>query len=153
MSDAWKSVIEADIKDAEFAPSSPIPDGNYTAFVSNIVAKTFESKAKGLEVTYVITDEGDSKNREIRDYLVITLADGSYNKSGGAKVKKLMMECGLSTEAILKFKFPEFDSKAFGDFKKLLEQSVVIEVKAQVQKKGKNVGKTYARVYSFKAAA
>jgi hypothetical protein len=154
MSDAWKAVIEADLKDAEYTPSAPIPDGEYQGFVSNVVAKTFESKSKGLEVTFVVKDaDGEGKNREIKDYLVIVLADGSFNKTGPAVAKKLMMECGLKPEEITKFKFPEFDKGGFGDFKKLLDEPLTIVIKSQLQKKGKNAGKSYPRVQNFKNAA
>lgn len=151
MSEAWKAVIESDLKDAEYQPPAPIADGNYAAFVSNVVAKTFESKSKGLEVTYVITEPGEAKNREIKDYIVIVKSDSSINKQGPATTKKLMLECGLTPDQVLKFKFPEFDSKAFGDFKKLLEQPLTLEIKLQLQKKGKNAGKSFPRVMSFKS--
>lgn len=153
MSEAWKAVIDSDLKDAEYTPRAPIEPGTYNAFVSNIVAKTFETKSKGVEITYVITDEGENKGREIKDWNIIVTSEGAPNKQGPALIKKLMMACGLSTAEIHKFKFPDFDSKAFGDFKKLLEQPLLLEVNQQVQKKGKNVGKTFARVANFKAAA
>lgn len=148
----WKSVIEADLKDAEYTPRAPLPDGEYSAFVSNIEAKIFASNSKGIQVTYVITD-GEHKDRDIRDYFVIVKTDGSINKSGPALTKKLMLECGVDPKDILKFKYPEFGTKAFGDFNKLLGKNLTLTVKSQVQKKGQNVGKTFARVQSFKMAA
>jgi hypothetical protein len=153
MDNTWKSVIDADLKDAEYTPREPIADGEYSAIVTNVVAKTFKSGAKGLEVTYSITDEGQYKGREVRDYFVIVKADGDLNKQGAAVTKKLLLEAGLTTKQITSFKFPEYDSKAFGDFKLILDQPLTIEVKGQLQKKGPQAGKTFARVASFKEGA
>jgi hypothetical protein len=154
MSDSiWKSVIDADLKDADYTPRTPVPDGTYVAQVSNIVAKTFESKSKGVQVTFTITEEGEYRGREINDYYVLQAADGSAGRSGPATLKKLMLACGLTTQEVLKFNYPAIDSKAFGDFKKLLDQGVMLTIRQEMQKKGKNAGKSFARVASFAVAA
>lgn len=152
---AWKNVIDADLKDAEYTPREPIPNGSYSAVVSGISAKTFESGSKGVQVTLTLTGEGETKNRTINDYYVIVTATGEVNKQGPASLKKLMLACGLKTEQILNFKFPDFAEKgqqsSFGDFKKLLDEPVLVSIEQQVQKKGKNAGKTFARVTNIQA--
>lgn len=152
MSDAWKSVIEADLQSADYKPKAQLPDGTYNAVISNVVAKTFESKSKGVEVTYTIQDE-EHKGREVRDYFVIIMADGTPGTVGPRLFKRLLLTSGLSTQDILKFKFPDFDSKAFGDFKKLLDQPLQIELKQQIRKSGKNAGKSFPVVAGVKVAA
>jgi hypothetical protein len=149
-SNAWKSVIDADLKDAEYTPQAPIPKGVYNAIVSNVEAKTFESGSKGVQVGFTLTGGGDTAGRQINDYYVILLADGEVNRTGPAALKKLMLACGLTTEQILGFRYPEFAEKgqksSFGDFKKLLDEPLMITIDQQLQKKGKNAGKTFARV-------
>lgn len=152
MSDIWKSVIDADLKDAEYIKRPELPDGTYAARVANIEAKVFQTGSKGLEVTYVIAD-GEHKQRDIRDYIILVTAQGAPNKQGPATVKKLMMECGLTTDKINKFRFPVFGEKGFGDFKFLLDQPLTLSVKQKVQKTGNNKGELRARVESFKQRA
>jgi len=101
--------------------------------------------------TFAIQDEGEAKGREVREYIVLVTKTGEPNKRGSALLKKLMLECGLDTKAILGFKFPEFDSKSFGDFKKLLDQPLLLTIKHEVRKAGQHAGKTFPRVDSFKA--
>jgi len=148
MTNDWNSVIDADLKDAEFTGSKPIPDGDYSATVANITAKTFESGSKGLMVEYALTVDGEL--RTLNDYFVVVLADGSTNKSGAASVKKLLIESGIPAESLSTFKFPAYDSKQFGDFKKVLEAPLTLTIKMTLQKKGKNAGKSYPRVRSFR---
>jgi hypothetical protein len=146
----WNSVINADLKDAEFSGGSPIPDGDYEGTVASIEAKTFETGSKGLVVEFALMVGGEL--RTIKDYYVVQLADGSANKTGSASVKKLLLETGIRTEELAKFKFPAYDSKQFGDFKKILEAPVNLTIKMTLQKKGKNAGKSFARVKSFTAS-
>lgn len=153
MSDAWKSVIDADLQSADYKPKAPLADGTYNATITNLVAKTFRSGAKGVEVTYTIQDEGDAKNREVRDYFVIVSKDGQPGQVGSKLLKRLMLTAGLSAQDILKFKFPDFDSKAFGDFKKLLDQPLQIEVEQQIRKSGEHAGKSFPVVAGVKVAA
>jgi hypothetical protein len=144
----WNDVINSDLKDAEFTGGTPIPDGTYEAHVSNVAAKTFKAGSKGVEVEYTVLMP-NSKPATIKDYFVVRLADGSPNKTGAASIKKLMLECGLTPEAVLKFNFPAFDSKSFGDFKKLLDEPLTVIIKSTEQKKGVNAGKSFPRVKSF----
>lgn len=150
MSEAWKSIIDADLKDAEFAPRTPIPDGDYPVFVSSIEAKVFTTGSKGLAVTYVI-ESGDQKDRDLRESIILVLKDGSPNKMAAATIKKLMLECGLTLDEIRNFRYPDFGTKGFGDFAKLLGKTLTVNSKVEMQKDGLNKGKYYARVKSFKA--
>ena len=154
MSEAWKAVIDADLKNAEYTPRTPLQDGTYDAVVSNVEAKVFRSGSKGLEVTYRIESEGDAKGKEIRDYFVVATAAGAPNPQGTASIKKLLIEGGIELAKIKTFKFPDFATEGkktgFGDFKNLLEQPYTIEVKTQVQKKGENAGKSFPRVNTFR---
>lgn len=151
MSLAWKAVIDADLADAEYKPRLPIAAGTYPAIVSGIEAKTFETGSKGVQVTFTLTTPGEEKGREIRDYYVIQAQNGEHNRSGAATLKKLMLDCGLNTKDIQGFRYPDFDSKSFGDFKKLLDQPVVLTIAQEVQKKGKRAGQTVSRVKNFVA--
>lgn len=150
--EAWKSVIDADLNDAartEGTGSGPIPDGAYPAHVTGVETKTFMSGAKGIQVTFALDVEGELSNREIRDYFVVVAKDGKPNRFGAARVKKLLLECGLSSDQILKFKYPEFDKKQLGGFKDILEKEMTVEIKAQENKSGPHAGKKFARVISF----
>ena len=145
----WNAVIEADLKDAEGPQSVHIPDGVYDAHVISLEAKTFESKSQGVEVTYAF--KLNDQALTIKDYFVVRAATGEVNKTGAASIKKLILECGTPPEKVLTFKYPPFDSKQFGDFKNLLEVPLTIEIRATLQKKGKNAGKSFPRVKRFAA--
>jgi len=142
----WNDVINADLKDADGPSGFSIPDGTYDGMLANVESKTFRSGGKGLEITYSLK-LADGSLTTIRDYFVIRSADGKTNKVGAASVKKLLVECGVSD--LNTFVFPAYDSKTFGGFKNLLETPLTLEIKATVQKKGANAGKSYPRVKRF----
>lgn len=153
MSEVWKNVIDADLKDAEYAPSTPIPPGDYNVAITDIkTALKAETGSIGVNVTYTI-GEGDHKGRVIRDYINLRMKNGQPNKQGAATVKKLMLEAGLTPKEITSFKFPEPGSNSFGDFKKLLDQPLTVSVIQEKRKDGMQAGKSFPRVRSFKAAA
>ena len=87
MQDAWKSVIEADLAATEYKPKTPVPEGEYKAFVSSVEAKIFKTGAKGLAYTFVIED-GPEKDKEVRDNVIVVLKTGTANFQGSAIVKK-----------------------------------------------------------------
>ncbi len=145
MSD-WNDVINADLKDAESPSGFSIPDGIYEGMLANVESKTFRSGGKGLEITYSLK-LATGEVTTIRDYFVVRGADGKTNKVGAASVKKLLMECGVTD--LSTFVFPAYDSKTFGGFKNLLESPLTLDIKATLQKKGANAGKTYSRVKKF----
>lgn len=148
---ALKNLIDADLAQAEYTPSTPLPDGTYPAFVSNIQVKKFTSGSQGVEVTYTIAGDSPHKGRTIRDYIVTQKADGSVDERGRAMVKKLLVEGGYTTKQIKEFQAPEVDSNLFGGFKDLLEKPFNIEVKARVNSKGPQAGKSFARINTFRA--
>lgn len=151
--EAWKSVIDADLKAAEYTGGTPIPDGVYPATLSNVEVKKFNAGSKGLQVTYTLQGEGDLKGRTIRDYIVVERLDGTTDVRGVAMVKKLLIEGGLTLEEIKKFKYPEPGSNSFGDFKKLLDQPYTVDIKARENKKGPNAGQKFSRVQTFRQRA
>ncbi len=148
MSNEWNAVIAADLKDAEGTGGyAPIADGTYDGYVRSLEAITFRAGSKGVKVTYAVVTEPGKPPREINDYFVIIpAAGGQPNRVGPASLKKLMMECGLTSQEVQNFTYPAFDSKAFGDFIKLLEKPLTLEIKLTEQKKGQNAGKSFSRV-------
>jgi hypothetical protein len=149
---AWKAVIDADLSQADYTPRAPIQNGNYPAIVSNVAAKTFKAGSKGVQVTYTLT-EGDHKGRSLNSYHVIETKEGQPGTTGSRTLKRLMLACGLSVEAIQKFRYPNFDSNSFGDFKNLLDQPLVLTIEQRVRKSGDQAGKSFAEVVAARSGA
>ena len=153
MDPIWKQVIDADIKDAEYIPKPPLPDGEYDVDVTNVKTTVkAETGSAGVNVTYTIIS-GDHKGRDLPEYINIKLKNGSPNKRGIAEVKKLLLECGLTPKEILNFNFPEPGSTSFGDFKKLLDKPLTVSIRQETRKDGQLAGKSFPRVKSFRARA
>ncbi len=149
----WKSVIEADVSNFNNAGSNQrkgaIPDGVYPAHITSVETKTFRSLSKGVEVTFALDVEGDLANREIKTCCVLVNSKGAPNPFGSKSLKRLMLQCGLTSDQILKFKYPEVDKKQLGGFKDLLEKELTIVIKGEEARDGEFKGKVFARVVDF----
>ena len=120
---------------ANRAPLAPLPAGRYAAFVKEIKHGTFKKGSYGLTVTYVI-EEGAAKNRQIREYIVLTKADGTATPFGNRTMKRRLMSYGLSVEKINSFKAPR-NEHDLGDFKLALSAPVTIIVAEDGEYEGK----------------
>lgn len=144
MSNAWQELIEADLTQAkpEFVP---VKDGLYNALLADATPVVFRTGSKGVEVKFVIQDEGEFKGRWIFEKFVTELANGAPNKMGMTLLKQLIV-AGMPPEQAAKFRKPNFKEGLKGDFIKLIEQPFKIATVNKVETKGAYAGKTKTRI-------
>lgn len=118
---------EGDNNNGEKKALAPIAAGRYPAFVQEIKHGTFKTGSYGITSTFVI-ESGEAKNRKLRDYIVLTKADGTATKFGSATLKRRLMSYGLPVEKINAFKGPRSEHD-LGDFRLAVGAPVTIIVK------------------------
>lgn len=113
----------------------PVAIGNHPAFLQEVKHGTFKSGSYGLTFTYVI-ESGEAKNRKIREYLVLSKADGTTVKFSGQRLKRRLMGFGLPLEKINAFKGPR-NEHDLGDFRLVVNAPVTIVVKDDGEYEGR----------------
>lgn len=108
------------------APKAPIPAGTHPGFLQEVKHGTFKSGSYGMTFTYVI-ESGVAKNRKIREYLVLSRADGTSIPFSGSRLKRRLMGFGLALEKINAFRGPR-NEHDLGDFALALGAPVTIIV-------------------------
>lgn len=139
----WGEALKADVNDVTLVTNNsntgnakgPITPGKYAAFLQEVKHGTFKKGSYGLTFTYVI-ESGASKNRKIREYLVLKKADGTAMTFGAERMKKRLLNFGMPLEKINAFKGPR-NEHDLGDFKLVLGAAVTIDVAADADYEGK----------------
>jgi|GEM_PF-6608097 hypothetical protein len=142
----FSKVLEADLSaQSGSKPKQPaLAPGFYNAIIQKSEPTLFKSGAKGLVITYMITD-GDFTGRNIRENIVTNRADGSDLQWGYAKVKQRLFTSGFSAESLKTFRAPKSD-KDLGDYVKMVGKPVKIELALKSQTSGPFAGTQRAEV-------
>jgi hypothetical protein len=150
MSNTWQEMIDADLTQAkpEFVP---IKDGLYNTLLADATPMVFRTGSKGVEVKFVIQDEGEFQGRWIFEKFVTELASGAPNRVGITFLKQLIV-AGMTPEQASKFRKPNFKEGLKGDFIKLIEQPFKVTTVNKVETKGAYAGKSKTRISSISKA-
>jgi|SRR5271165_485431 len=132
----WGEELKVDINDAKTVaaaeagsagtPRGPIAPGTYSAFLQEVKHGTFKTGSYGMTFTFVI-EGGENKNRKIREYLVLTKADGTAVQYANTRLKRRLLDFGLPLEKINAFKGPR-NEHDLGDFRLTLGAPVTVIV-------------------------
>jgi hypothetical protein len=142
----WGNVIKAELDsvDADGNPKKAVAEGSYNATVSGV--KVGKSKGGAFGVTLSFTIDGGAENgRTVKEGIYLTKKDGNPVPFGPSKLKRRLLNCGLTAEQITGFKFPKKETE-MGDFKHILDAQVTITVKHDTIKDGDAAGLIIARV-------
>lgn len=131
----WGEQLKVDVADVapkgsfgggNRAPMGPIPIGRHSGFLQEVKHGTFKTGSYGVTFTYVF-DEGEAKNKKIRETIVLQKADGTDVKYANSRLKRRLMSLGLAIEKINAFKGPR-NEHDLGDFKLVIGAPVAVIV-------------------------
>lgn len=104
----------------------PIPLGKHNGRITAVKAQTFTKGSYGVKITYTLEGKGVS-GRNINEFIVLLNAQGQKTKYGYSKIKT-RLQLALTSEALNNFAWPASDNE-IGDFAKLLDAAVIVDVK------------------------
>lgn len=137
----WASVTKAALSDVEGESRPKLEPGVYDASVSDVRAAKTKNGAFCVTLTYAT----ETPSTTIKEFICLVKKNGEPMEYGPSKLKRRMMNCGLTAEQINSFKYPKKETE-LADFKLLLDAKVKIEVKSEECKDGLNKGKIFPRV-------
>ena len=142
----WANVTKAELDnvDASGNKRKPIASGKYSAQLTGVLCGKSKGGAFGVVFSYTI-DDGPEKGRTVKEGIYLTKRDGNPIPFGPNRLKRRLMNLGLSAEAINTFKFPKKETE-LGDFKHLLDAHVIITLEQEAIKEGEMKGMLVARV-------
>lgn len=143
----WANVTKAQVsaEEIENKPRKPITPGIHPARVSNIKVGPTKGGAFGVKFEFTIT-EGEAADRTINEFICLKKKNGDMMEFGGQRLKRRLLQLGLTAEQVDNFKFPKNEKDGFGDFKLALDANVSIETDIDEIKEGDAAGLKIARV-------
>jgi hypothetical protein len=136
----WASVTKASLDDLE-GQGKKLEPGEHDATITDIRAANTKNGAFGVTLTYAV----DNSSSTIKEFICMTTKAGAAMPWGPSKLKRRMMNAGLTAEQITNFRYPSKETE-LADFKLMLDAKVIITVDNEEIKDGLHKGKSFPRV-------